>query len=222
MNSLEMPYIWHSSNRRLRDKIESIDNETIIHEAIANGTGVILLSPHVGNWELTGRMMAEYGEITSLYQPPKQQALEDIVRLGREKSGAVLVPTNQRGIAQLMKTLRAGKMIGILPDQVPKQSGVFVPFFGIPAYTMTLVYSFIKKTQCKIVLVYGLRTQKGFRIIFKRPPEALYSNDQTASVTALSQLVEMSTEEDYAQYQWAYKRFKKQPDDSHFYGQRPK
>ncbi|NNC55710.1 MAG: lysophospholipid acyltransferase family protein, partial [Pseudomonadales bacterium] len=216
--SLEMPLVWRRDNAWLQKKILQVDNETQLLDALSLGKGVLLICPHVGNWEVLGRHLPRYASTTSLYQPPKIAWLESFVKRGREMSGANLVPTSQRGIAKMLKALQRGEIVGMLPDQVPKQNaGTFAPFFGVPAYSMTLVYKLLQKTGCQAVLGYALRENEGFRIVFKPVPNALYSEDMQHSVAALNQLVESSTEEDLAQYQWAYKRFKRQPDGSNPY-----
>lgn len=212
--AFEMPVIWRRSNAWLNKKITEVKNPEILEEAVASNKGVIVLCPHVGNWEVFGRKLPEYAPTTNLYQPPKQEYLESLVRSGREKSGATLVPTSQRGIAALLKALKKGEITGILPDQQPKRgSGLYVPFCGVPAYTMTMIHSLVQKTQCKVVLGYAIRCDEGFKIIFKSVSDDLYSDDQLESLVALSRAVEASLEEDPSQYQWSYKRYKYQPDE---------
>ncbi|MBT8139137.1 MAG: lysophospholipid acyltransferase family protein [Gammaproteobacteria bacterium] len=216
--TLEMPLIWRRDNAWLQSKILRVDDDAILTSALATNKGVLLICPHVGNWEVLGRYLPRYANTTSLYQPPKIDWLESFVKHGREMSGAELVPTSQRGVARLLKALQRGEIVGMLPDQVPKQNaGVYAPFFGVPAYTMTLVYKLLQKTGCQAVLGYTIREDRGFRIIFKTVPGALYSEDMQESVAALNQLIETATEEDLAQYQWAYKRFKRQPNGSNPY-----
>lgn len=213
INTLEMPIIWQRENNWVNKKTQSIEGESHFTSAIAEQKGVIIIAPHVGNWEVLGRHLPSYAATTSLYQPPKITALENIVRNGRERSGAELVPTNQRGVAALLKALRRGEVTGILPDQVPqKNSGIFAPFYGISAYTMTLVYSLIQKTGCRAVLGYALRVPGGFKIVYCEAPAAIYSADQDVSIAALNTMVETAINDDMAQYQWAYKRFKVQPE----------
>ena len=211
--ALEMPIIWRRSNSWLDKKITQIENPEILENAIAHERGVIVLCPHIGNWEVFGRKLPEFGPTTNLYQPPKQAYVEELVRKGRELSGASLVPTSQRGIAAILKALKQGEITGILPDQQPEKGrGLYAPFFGVPAYTMNMIYSLIQKTGCEVVLGYAIRDAAGFKIIFKQVPEHIYSEDNLESVVALSTAVENSLEEEPGQYQWAYKRFRKQPD----------
>ncbi|NNL56803.1 MAG: lysophospholipid acyltransferase family protein [Pseudomonadales bacterium] len=215
--SLEMPLIWRRNNRWLQQKITEVVGEQHLLDVLGAGKGLIVICPHVGNWEVFGRYLPRYAPTTNLYQKPKYDALDALVKRGREQSGARLVPTNQRGIAQLLKALQRGEIIGMLPDQVPKNdAGIYAPFFDVPALSMTLVHRLIQRTGCKAVLGYALRQRDGFAIYFKPALDDIYSADQQRSVTALNAMVEMSTAEDIAQYQWAYKRFKLLPD-----GQRP-
>ena len=216
--ALEMPTVWHHSNTWLDKKITAVHGEDHLREKLHAGHGVLVICPHVGNWEVFGRFLPRYGETTSLYQPPKYRSLEAMVKKGREQSGARLVPTNQRGIAQLLKALKQGQIVGILPDQRPKNdSGAFAPFMGVQALTMTLVYKLLQRTGCKIILGYALRDANGFSIHFKEAPAEIYSKEQDVSLTAMNQMVEMSTQEDAAQYQWGYKRFKRLPNGTYPY-----
>lgn len=213
VNAFEMPIVWQQDNDWIVKKTVSIEGEAHLTSALGSKKGVIIIAPHIGNWEALGRHLPVHAPTTNLYQPPKLTALENIVRSGRERSGAKLVPTNQRGVAALLKALRRGELIGVLPDQVPpKNSGVFAPFYNVPAYTMTLVYSLIQKTDCRVVLGSALRVPGGFKVIYAEAPEAIYSADQAVSLRALNLMVEMAINNDVAQYQWAYKRFKKQPE----------
>lgn len=216
--AFEMPIVWSKDNSWINKKVLSVENESLVIDAVKRQKGVIALCPHIGNWEVFGRKLPEYAATTSLYQPPKIQYLEDIVRKGREMSGAKLVPTNARGLAQLVKALNRGEITGILPDQQPSEgSGLYVPFLGVPAYTMTLIHRLVQKTGCSVLLGYCIREKGGFKIIFKNVDDAIYSADKFESIAALSHAVEQSLEEDIAQYQWAYKRFRKQPDGSNPY-----
>lgn len=218
INALEMILVWQNNNHWLNNKLISIENETLIKGMCQSGKGLLVIAPHVGNWEVLGRKLTEYGPTTSLYRPPRQAHMDSLIREGRERSGAKLVPTSQRGIAALLRALRDGEIVGILPDQVPQpNAGIFAPFFNIPAYTMTLIYNLIRKTQCDVILAYALRTQNGFELIFKTVDESIFSDDMETSVNALSQTVERCTEEDFSQYQWSYKRFKRQENGVDFY-----
>lgn len=134
--------------------------------------------------------------------------------IAREKTGSKVFPTNRKGVAAMFNALRRGECAGILPDQEPElEGGVFVPFFGIEALTMTLVSKLARKTEAAVVFGYARRlpAAEGFELVFKLADPAIYSEDLAESVTALNAGVEACVREVPAQYQWEYKRFRKVP-----------
>lgn len=106
-------------------------------------------------------------------------------------------------------------MTGILPDQNPGNGGVFAPFFGIEANTMTLVHKLAEKTGAGIVIAYADRLPRGQGFITRIHPvdeQGILNREPVAAATALNQAVEMCVREQPTQYQWTYKRFKKRPE----------
>ncbi|WP_096086664.1 lysophospholipid acyltransferase family protein [Agaribacterium haliotis] len=209
--SLEMLVVWRRDQAWLQARIKKIDGQELVSEALEQGKGLIVLGPHLGNWEVLGKYIPRYAPVSSLYQPPKQVLLEEFIKNSREASGAQLVPTNKRGVAALLGRLKAGEMTGILPDQVPDEGGEFSGFFGHQAYTMTLIHGLLKRTQCKAVMAFAKRVDGGFELHFRKPDENIYSAELSESLEALNKSVEALVQEAPAQYQWEYKRFKKQP-----------
>lgn len=209
----EICVIQQRSKAWLDKKILTVTGESIIKEEIAKGKGLILLAPHLGNWEVLSLVLPTYGKLTALYQPPKQAYLEEMIINARQKTGATLVPTDRRGVVQLLKSLKGGGITAVLPDQNPAEgSGEFSPFFGIPAYTMTLVHGFVQRSDCAVVYGFVKRVRGGFEIHYLPAPDALYSHDVKESVTGLNQGVENCIAHCPAQYQWEYKRFKVKPE----------
>src|SRR5690606_19831187 len=120
-----------------------------------------------------------------------------------------LAPTNRRGVSQLLKALRAGEIVGILPDQVPDEgSGELAPFFKQPALTMTLVHGLITRTDCEVVMVYCERIEGGFSMVVRECHEGIRAKDQAQALAALNHSVEDCVRAIPAQYQWEYKRFR--------------
>jgi KDO2-lipid IV(A) lauroyltransferase len=154
-----------------------------------------------------------YG-ITSLYLPNrKNPELDELVHAVRSRDGATLVPADGGGVRALLKALKAGRLVGVLPDQEPKQAGAeFAPFFDTPALTMTLTSNLIERTGAVAVMVYALRLPRGgYRLVFRAPDPDLYSADLATSLAGLNRSVEACARDGLAQYQWEYKRFKSQP-----------
>jgi KDO2-lipid IV(A) lauroyltransferase len=204
------PYDWV---RRHVVQIHGLDR---VKAQLAEGKGLIVLAPHIGNWEVLGLYLSELGPVTSLYEPPKNPQVEHLVRHAREASGATLVPTNRKGVVALFQALQNGHISGILPDQTPNDAGGrFSEFFGQPTFTMTLVHKLIQKTGCRAVFGYAKRVPKGWEIVFNPVAEELYGNDEKIALRALNQGIEACVQDVPEQYQWEYKRFKKQPDKSY-------
>ena len=211
--SIEINVVWHRSIAWLMKRLTSIEGEELITQP--NETqrrGVIVVCPHNGNWEVIGIHSSSLGPMGILYQPPKQAYIEPLMRRSRARMGATQLTTDVRGVAGLLKMLKKGQTVGILPDQVPDDgSGEFADFYAIPAYTMTLVHRLIEKTGCKVVMAAALRHPQGFRVIYKAPPADIYSADQATSLRALNRAVEDIVSMSPEQYQWEYKRFRKRP-----------
>lgn len=211
---LETPLLWLGSGRRTLGLVREVRGLEHIEQAMATGRGAIAVSPHLGNWELCGLYLARYG-ITSLYRPPRKQAMEALVRGARERLGATLVPTDARGVRALYQALSRGGMIGILPDQDPREeAGEFAPFFGVPAKTMTLLPRLAQRSGAAVIFTFAERLPwgRGFRLHFLPAPEGIASTDAAIAVAALNQGVERCVRLAPAQYQWIYKRFRTRPD----------
>ncbi len=201
--------IFVRSNKWVSSKILSIHGEAFVQKAIAEKKGLILLSPHIGNWEVIGLELANLGELTVMYLPPKIEFLNGFFRRSRERKNYRLVPANVKGVASLIAALqKPGGVTGVLPDQCPKSGGVYAPFFGVPAYTMTLVNGLIRKTGARVVACVGFRKSKGFELHYFEAPEAIYDENKTVSATAMNQLIEKTIALAPEQYSWEYKRFK--------------
>lgn len=205
--------------RWLEPRILRVHGRDVLARALATGKGVLLLAPHIGNWEVLGLYLARQAAVTSLYQPPDMATLDKVIRSSREKSGATLVPTNRRGVAALVRALKAGNVSAILPDQVPdkRAGGAFAPFFGHPALTMTLVTNLRRSAGCQVVAGLARRVPGGFEIHFLEAADGIDSDDEARALAALNATVEACVAICPEQYQWEYKRFRKQPDGSNPY-----
>ncbi|UYG00881.1 lysophospholipid acyltransferase family protein [Halomonas sp. GD1P12] len=208
---LELGHAWLALPETVQAHILEVHGRDKLDSARADGRGVIVLAPHFGNWEVLNFWLSSHFPFTAMYEPPKIAELEPIIRHGRERMGASLVPTNPRGVAALLKALKRSEAIGILPDQEPSWgSGVFAPFFGRSAYTATLLPKLVARTQARVVTGVALRVPgKGFAIHFLDADERVYSEEDVTSATGVNASVEASIALDPAQYQWEYKRYRK-------------
>jgi len=208
----EIPGVWLKSQVWLKSKIIDVRNRELLAQKLADDAGLVLLVPHLGNWELFSLYISSVTQMTTLYQPPKIAEMETLIRKSREREGARLVPTNNKGVMALFKALKAGGTTMILPDQVPpEEGGEFTSFFGLPARTMTLPHGLIKRTECQVLMAYAIRVPGGFEVVFEEPDEAIYDENRQTSLEAMNRSVEACVNACPSQYQWEYKRFRKQP-----------
>lgn len=184
----------------------------MIREALLRGKGVIVLSPHLGSWELMGWYWSLHFPVTGLYRPPRVRSMDDFMRQVREREGASLVPTDVSGIKALFKALKNNEVVGILPDQDPgKRGGVLAPFFNHPANTITLISKLIQKTGAPVFFTFAERLPKGegFRIHVIEAGKGLGASDETEAATSLNQQIEQCVQLLPAEYLWSYGRYRK-------------
>jgi Kdo2-lipid IVA lauroyltransferase/acyltransferase len=212
MVALEIPVVWTQAPSKSLAQITAVEGKALLDQAQEQGKGVIVIAPHLGNWEYLGLFLGHYYQAVSLYQPPKRAWLEQVTRKGREQTGAKLVPTNKKGVLAILKALKAGGVTGILPDQLPERDSgtAFAAFFGQVTPTMTLIPSLLQRGNVVAVAGFAQRLDDGnFKIIFQAAPESIYDADETVAATALNQAVEQLVALAPAQYQWEYKRFRR-------------
>ena len=216
--ALETLRLWtrpHADNLRLIRETEGVD---LFDAAIAAGKGVIVAAPHYGNWELLNQWLAAHTPLAILYRPPDSALGEAFLRIVRADDGGRVtqIRAEAAGIRQLFKRLRDGGVVGILPDQQPKRGdGEFAPFFGRPAYTMTLLPRLAERSGAAVLFAYCERIgELAFALRFEPAPPELASPDTMAATAALNRAVERVAARDPAQYQWTYKRYTLQPPDS--------
>jgi len=211
---MEVPLIWCGSHERLMRLLKQKSGEETVRKAMTSGQGMIAVSPHIGCWELLGPYLSTHSDITIMYRPPRYASLSTLMRNGRERFGAHLVPTDASGVKLLMQALRRGNMIGVLPDQDPRDTGgVFAPFFGIPANTMTLLSKLAQKSNATAVFAFVERLSwgRGYHLHLIAVPE-VNDRDMEISATAVNAGVEACIRIAPAQYQWSYKRFRTRPE----------
>ncbi len=209
----ELIKVWMQPNARSVARIVGVRNQHFFDQALHSGKGLLLLVPHLGNWEVVALWCAQHREVTALYQPPKQELLEPIIKHARERMGNKLYPTDVSGVRAVLKSLKRSGLSGILPDQEPDaESGDFASFFRNPALTMTLVHGLASRTDCLVLMAYGHRVAGGWEIVFKPPLGDIWSMELEESLWSLNRSVEACIMDCPEQYQWEYKRFKKRPE----------
>lgn len=209
----EAAAVWSRPTEWLQKHILEVEGDEHIRTALEREQGLLVLAPHLGNWEVVAPFLAGYARLTALYQPPRQPGLDALILKGRSKDNIDMAPTNRRGVSQLLKALKRGEIVGILPDQVPEpgNGAEVAPFFGQPALTMTLVHSLVQRTGSAVLSVFAERIPGGFKLVVLPADPAIHNEDPASSVAALNRSVEECVRRAPAQYQWEYKRFRRLP-----------
>jgi Kdo2-lipid IVA lauroyltransferase/acyltransferase len=209
---LEIGHLWLRPLGQVQSLVREVRGAELLQRA--PGQGLIVLSPHLGAWELAGLHLARQGPTAIFYKP--QRYLDDLILAARRRSGAELAPITARGIRVLVQALERGDYVGVLPDQEPKENkgAVFAPLFGIPAFTMLLVQRLARRTGAPVIFMFAERLPAGtgFRVHCIAAPEGIDSPDDLVAATALNRGIEQCVRTCPEQYVWPYKRFRRRPD----------
>ena len=207
----ELPRLWLGAPMPC-----PIEGEACVEAAYAAGKGIVYLTPHQGCFELSAqaaarRWSAERGPITVLYRPARQAWLAKVMETARNRPGMLAVPTTLAGVRQMIKALRRGEAVGLLPDQVPPDGqGLWAPFFGRDAYTMTLAVRLAQQTGAAVVLARCERLPWGRGFVTHFEPLAEPLSDQIdVAVVQINQAMEHLIRQCPEQYLWGYARYKK-------------
>lgn len=215
---MELPFLWLRPASRPLSGFTRIEGAELIEQAHAAGRGVLLLTPHLGCFEICAQAYAErfasqYGPVTVLYRPARQPWLREVMEASRAREGLATAPASLAGVRQMIRALRRGEAVGLLPDQVPPGGqGEWAPFFGRPAYTMTLAARLAQQTGAALLLVWGERLPRGqgYVVRFQPMTEALPADPaaQAESAAIVNRAMEHLIRQRPQQYLWGYHRYK--------------
>lgn len=208
-NVMELPFVWCAPPQRVLASAQ-IEHWNLVQQALDQKKGVILLTPHLGCFEIVAQAIAAHTPLTALYRPPRKAVLQPLVEGARARENLKLAPANLSGVRIMAKALKKGEAVGLLPDQVPQQGeGVWADFFGRPAYTMTLSAKLHAMTGAPIILTYAERLArgKGFVIHFF-PFNGSLQGTLQQQARAINQAMETLIARIPSQYFWSYNRYK--------------
>jgi Kdo2-lipid IVA lauroyltransferase/acyltransferase len=220
----ELPRLWLRPREQLLAPAAQWQGAERIERALDAGRGFLLLTPHLGAFEVIAQAYAErFGArqpMVALYRPAKQPWLRELEASSRNRPGLLTAPASLAGVRQMLRALRQGQTVGLLPDQVPPDGmGVWAPFLGQPAYTMTLAAKLSLQTGAPMLLMLGERlpNAQGWRIRVFDMPEPLpaaasFGGDeaahQVACAAVMNRAMEFLIRQCPEQYLWGYHRFK--------------
>ncbi len=200
-------WIWRNPQKALN--LIEVFNWDIVERAINGDHGLLMMTPHIGGFEIMPRMLAQRHKATILYRPVRQHWLNEVVEAGRTFPNLHFVPTNLYGVRQMTRALTRGEAIGILPDQVPSGGeGVWANFFGRPAYTTTLPAKLANRHKSPIIMFVAKRKPCGAGWVITAKQLPPFPEDSLLAATALNQAIEEAIQVAPEQFIWAYNRFK--------------
>ena len=212
---LELPPLWFRPAGAPLPMPVHWEGEALLRQAIGAGRGLVLLTPHMGCFEVAGqsyaeRYGAELGAMTALYRPARKPWLRELVDGARRRPHLDAAPATLSGVRQMIRALKRGEVVGLLPDQVPPDGlGVWAPFFGRPAYTMTLAARLVQQTGAALLVLWAERLPRGagYRVRVEPFGEPLPA-DPAAAAAAVNRAMERLIRHCPQQYLWGYHRYK--------------
>jgi KDO2-lipid IV(A) lauroyltransferase len=200
----ELPFVWFRPPAEVVARV-ACDDIAVFERAEGAGRGIVFLTPHLGAFEIAARYYASRAPVTVLFKPPKQPSLAVVMDAARRSPGLTAVPATLAGLRPLLRALRRGEAVGLLPDQVPSDGeGRWVPFFGAPAYTMALPQKLVESTGAAVLMVLGERLPGGAGWRMRA-----WSVDEAPTPEAINRAMEDLIRRWPSQYLWGYNRYKR-------------
>jgi KDO2-lipid IV(A) lauroyltransferase len=206
----ERAILWWAPIPRLRRLIHI---EPAVPQAEMESGPTILLCPHFVCLDIAG-VASRVIPLSTIYAPQKNQAFDQLLRRGRERFGPVRLITRKEGIKPILRALREGLPYFMLPDMdFGEKDAEFVPFFNIPAATLTALGRLAASTGAKVIPVIAtfLPNYQGWRVVFYPAWENYPGDDMIAATRRMNEFIEERVRESPAEYFWTHKRFKTRP-----------
>lgn len=213
-SAVEVAKIWSGRPEQALKLVQGVTGEELFGQAMQAGKGVIIAAPHLGCWELLSYWLAARTPLAIVYRPPRKAAFEPLLIKARGALRVEQVRAEGAGVRTLYRRLAAGGVVGILPDQQPRQGeGEFAPFFGMEALTMVLVPRLAERTGATVLFAFAERLPRGtgFHVHLQAATPDIASTDLRVACTAMNEGVERCVRLAPAQYQWHYKRYSIRP-----------
>ena len=202
---------WWSSPVRLHRLIKFRDRQ-YYDDAIAAGKSIIVFAPHFLALDITGITLSSERLYISMYRASRNRLIDRMLKR-RGRFGAVLFE-RKSNLKSLIRHLREGRPFYYLPDQDPGSAeSVFVPFFGVPAATVTALSRIAKMTNAAVAPCYNriLPWGRGFEVRFEEPLRDFPSGDLEKDARRMNEEIEKAIRLNPEQYLWGYRRFKTRP-----------
>jgi len=207
---LELPKIWLHPLAETAARVVKVSGWELVEAAWRDGKGIVFLTPHLGCFEVTAQYYSTHAPISVLYRPPRQAWLQTMIEAGRARTQLHLAAADLSGVRTLLKALKRGEAVGMLPDQAPKVGeGRWLDFFGKPAYTMTLAAR-LTESGATVLVVWAERLPggAGYHFRLQAPSQPLHGNTEERA-QQINHEIEALIRQRPEQYLWGYNRYKR-------------
>ncbi|HOX70528.1 MAG: LpxL/LpxP family Kdo(2)-lipid IV(A) lauroyl/palmitoleoyl acyltransferase [Dokdonella sp.] len=209
----EFALAWMGSSRAIARVPVTIEGIEHVAAATARGQGVLLTGAHFSHLELAGRLLVERGgiELAGMYREHGDAAFEWAIRRSRQKYAATMFTKNE--VRACVRYMKAGGCIWYAPDQDMRgKDTVFVPFFGVPASTLTATHHLARLSgACVIPFFHRRLPDGGYALRLEAPLAGFPGADVTTDTARINAMIERMVREAPSQYLWIHRRFKSRP-----------
>lgn len=208
--SFELPGIWLRPLEEAASRVVRVTGWDLAEAAMRESRGIIYLTPHLGCFEVTAQYLSTHAPITVLYRPPKQAWLQTMIETGRARKQLHLAAADLTGVRTLLKALKRGEAVGMLPDQAPRKGeGRWLDFFGKPAYTMTLAAR-LTESGATVIMLWAERLPggAGYHFHLQAPTQPLTGTTEERA-QQINHEIEHLIQQCPEQYLWSYNRYKR-------------
>lgn len=206
---IELAKIWLRPLEDAVSQVVAVSGWELVEAATREGKGIIYLTPHLGCFEITAQYLSTKAPITVLYRPPKRAWMQTLIETGRARTQLHIAAADLAGVRTLLKALKRGEAVGLLPDQAPKVGeGRWLDFFGKPAYTMTLAAR-LTESGAAVIMVWAERLPAGagYHFHLQAPTQPIVGTTE-ARAQQISHEIEILIRQCPQQYLWGYNRYK--------------
>ena len=206
---IELAKIWLRPLEDAVSQVVAVSGWELVEAATREGKGIVYLTPHLGCFEITAQYLSTKAPITVLYRPPKRAWMQTLIETGRARKQLHIAAADLAGVRTLLKALKRGEAVGLLPDQAPKVGeGRWLDFFGKPAYTMTLAAR-LTESGAAVIMVWAERLPAGagYHFHLQAPTQPIVGTTE-ARAQQISREIEILIRQCPQQYLWGYNRYK--------------
>jgi len=196
----------------------SVEGTEHLEEALQKGTGALIFSAHLGNWEMATALVSQIGKVNVIARPLDNERIEDELLQIRKKLGANVI-YKQQAARPILRALQENEMVAILIDQnTVRNQGVFVDFFGKSAATTPSLATFFLKTDAPLIPVFCYPMQSGkYQLKILPPVKTIVTGDEEQDVLKITQfctkIIQKQIQENPKVWLWFHDRWKTRPEE---------